>query len=84
MWRSAWGNSGQHRPITSSSHTPPQFDLAGVLMSVRQPFIPRHLVKIDGQEGPVVALTRLARPGCCESRCEPRTAASNRAGSPGR
>ena len=34
--------------------------LAGVLMSLRQPFAPRDLVVIDGQEGTVVALTSRA------------------------
>lgn len=34
--------------------------LAGVLMSLRQPFAPRDLVVIDGQEGIVVALTSRA------------------------
>ena len=34
--------------------------LAGVLMSVRQPFAPHDLVVIDGQEGTVVALTSRA------------------------
>ena len=34
--------------------------LAGVLMSLRQPFAPRDLVVIDGHEGTVVALTSRA------------------------
>lgn len=34
--------------------------LAGVLMSLRQPFAPRDLVVIDGQEGTVIALTSRA------------------------
>lgn len=34
--------------------------LAGVLMSLRQPFAPRDLVVIDGQEGIVVSLTSRA------------------------
>jgi small conductance mechanosensitive channel len=34
--------------------------LAGVLMSLRQPFAPRDLVVIEGQEGTVIALTSRA------------------------